>query len=255
MRHILLITSFLFTTLTIFAQEFEQNGIYYNITSTQNLSVEVTRNASKPYSGDIVIPETVTYKERILKVTSIGNSAFENCTMLTSIKLPQTLTTIGYDAFSGCTALTSLIIPATVTTIKNRAFCECVAIKNVTYPNAVPNGIPQDAFSKIQFLGTLHVPSGCKEIFQASSFWNYFSEIEDHTLPEPFVPAAKPAPANKKEKAQQKAEYKQQTLAKVNALDTPKSIAKKYYTSVSKLRKLNKITTSNFRDGQIVRLR
>lgn len=255
MRHILFILTLLLSTFSAFAQEFEQDGIYYNITSTQNLCVEVTRSQNNPYSGDIVIPETVTYKERTLKVTSIGNSAFEQCTKLTSIKLPQTLNTIGYDAFSGCTAMTTIVIPATVTCIKERAFCECLAVKNVTYPNAFPTGVPQNAFSKVQYLGTLHVPSGCKEIFQASPYWNYFAEIEDQTLPEPFVPAAKPAPANKKEKAQQKAEYKQQTLAKVTSVDTPKSIAKKYYTSVSKLRKLNKITATNFRDGQIVRLR
>ncbi len=55
-------------------------------------------------------------------VTSIGDFAFHNCTGLTSIEIPNSVTTIGYYAFSGCSGLTSIEIPNSVTTIGGGAF-------------------------------------------------------------------------------------------------------------------------------------
>ena len=55
-------------------------------------------------------------------VTSIGDNAFENCTNLTNITIPDTVTSIGQEAFSGCTSLTNITIPNTVTSIGDNAF-------------------------------------------------------------------------------------------------------------------------------------
>ena len=56
------------------------------------------------------------------KVTSIGYSAFENRTSLTSVTIPDSVTDIGFQAFHNCTSLKSVTIPASVTTIDNYAF-------------------------------------------------------------------------------------------------------------------------------------
>ena len=55
-------------------------------------------------------------------VTSIGNSAFENCTGLTSITIPDSVTSIGNSAFEDCTSLTSITISDSVINIRERAF-------------------------------------------------------------------------------------------------------------------------------------
>ena len=58
-------------------------------------------------------------------VTSVGKSAFQNCTALTGIVLPDSVTAIGSYAFRGCSALTGATIPASVTSLGANAFAEC----------------------------------------------------------------------------------------------------------------------------------
>ena len=62
-------------------------------------------------------------------LTSIGNSAFEGCKKLTSVKIPKSVLTIGGKAFYGCNKLTSVNIPAEVETIGPGAFSACAALE------------------------------------------------------------------------------------------------------------------------------
>ena len=112
------------------AQEFEVDGIKYNVTSTTDpLTVEVVRNG---YSGDIVIPEKVEYETKNYSVTSIGYCAFNDCSGLTSVTIPNSVTSIGISAFYNCSGLTSVTIPSSVTSIEVRAFSGC---SGLTYMN------------------------------------------------------------------------------------------------------------------------
>ena len=89
------------------------------------------------YSGDIVIPESVTYNGKTYKVTSIGNNAFWGCSSLTSVTMPNTLTSIGYNAFYGCGSLTSITIPESVAGIGTCAFSGCKGLTTMAIPNKV----------------------------------------------------------------------------------------------------------------------
>jgi len=64
-------------------------------------------------------------------VTSIGDNAFESCTGLTSVTIPSSVTSIGINAFTVCTGLTSIIIPSSVTSIGNYAFSSCTSLTNI----------------------------------------------------------------------------------------------------------------------------
>ena len=80
--------------------------IYYTYIGSTELAVSYRGSYmsaySNEYSGNIVIPESVTYNGQTYPVTSIGDFAFYNCSGLTNITIPNSVTYIGSGAFSGC---------------------------------------------------------------------------------------------------------------------------------------------------------
>ncbi len=131
------------------AYDFMVDGLCYNRNS-DGTSVTVTyQTPSYPrytdLSGDLTIPEMVTYSGTTYSVTTIGKEAFSHCRDLTSVTIPNSVTTIGNDAFYGCSGLTSVTIPNSVTTIGSVAFYGCSGLTSVTIPNSVTT-IGSDAF-------------------------------------------------------------------------------------------------------------
>ena len=132
--------------------KFEDKGITYEIyeTTTDNgnvtgSKVRVVAGAEK-YSGDIIIPEKVTYKDVDYTVCEIGNNAFDQCTGLTSIKLPNSVTTIEQSAFSTCTNLSSVELSDALVSIGKYAFSNCTKLERITLPNSLQE-IKDNAFS------------------------------------------------------------------------------------------------------------
>ena len=70
-------------------------------------------------------------------VTTIGKSAFRDCSSLTSVTIPDSVTTIGDVAFAWCSSLTSVTIPDSVTTIGDVAFRNCDSLTSVTIGDSV----------------------------------------------------------------------------------------------------------------------
>ena len=137
----LLIATLLMSVQMATAYDFEEGGIYYNVnedSTTVTVTYETTDYNS--YSGDVVIPETVTHEGVTYIVTVIGDEAFKNCEELTSIVMPNTITAIGKkngQSFFYCTALTSIVIPDNVQRICAHAFYGCIGLKSVTIGKSV----------------------------------------------------------------------------------------------------------------------
>ena len=117
--------------------EFTVDGIRYYYTNEDDDEVSVTYSSSGKYSGNIVIPSTVTYNGKQYTVTKIGTGAFRNCTGLTAVTLPNAMTSIGRNAFRDCTGLTTVTISNSVTSIGSYAFYGCTGLTEVTIPNAM----------------------------------------------------------------------------------------------------------------------
>lgn len=162
------------------ANDAEIGGIYYNFSNGEATVTYKGDNGAtaNTYSGDVVIPETVTFEGVVYKVTCIGGYAFYNCKELTSVIIPDGVTSIG-DAEGGytfykCTSLTRIDIPYTVTRLGDGTFYNCTALADIyCYADEIPStgnyvfyGLPADA--------TLHVPVSD---YKNAKPWSGFANI------------------------------------------------------------------------------
>ena len=173
--------------------------IYYKYING-GTELEVT---SGGYSGVVNIPSQVTYQGETMSVTSIGEGAFEGCTGLTSVSIPNSVASIGYGAFHGCSGLTSIvvksgntcydsrdncnaiietatgtlifgcqttIIPNSVTSIGDYAFHGCTGLTSMTIPNSV-TFIGEYAFSRCSGLTSITIGSNVRTIGKRAFYY------------------------------------------------------------------------------------
>ena len=157
-------------------------GIYYNRIDEDEVEVTYSQNGDGgKYTGNIVIPSTITVKDKVYSVTAIGNNAFYGCTALASIVIPNSVTSIGSDAFNGCSALADATIPNSVTIIGNHAFYNCSVLAGVTIPNSVTI-IGNHAFHGCSALTSVAIPSSVTSL--GIAVFSICSSLESITVAE-----------------------------------------------------------------------
>ena len=139
-KKLLILLLVMFANIGTMFASIQIDGIWYLFSSNKaTVTYQGSTYSSYPdeYSGDIVIPASVTYNNVTYSVTSIGNEAFRNCATLTSVTIPNSVTSIGKRAFQYCTDLTSITIGNSVTSIGEEAFYGCSGLTSITIPNSV----------------------------------------------------------------------------------------------------------------------
>jgi hypothetical protein len=131
---VIIVCGIIFMFSTAFA--LQSGDFYYTVSGNT-----VTIVAYSCPGGAAVIPAAIDG----LTVIGIGERAFEYCSGLTSVTIPDSVTSIGNYAFYGCTSLTSVTIPDTVASIGNYAFVFCSGLTSVTIGNRVTS-IGEGAF-------------------------------------------------------------------------------------------------------------
>jgi len=144
----------LFLSLAIRGQAQQFGDFSYESSGTE---VTVTRYTGP--GGAVTIPESIQGQP----VTSIGGRAFEFCTKVTSIVLPDSVTSIGNDAFSGCFGLTSIVIPNSVTSIGKGAFFNCTSLTSMEIPDSVTS-IGDRVFAGCTSLTSIVIPDSVTRI-------------------------------------------------------------------------------------------
>lgn len=99
-----------------YSHDFECNGIYYRIVDDISDIVKVTykgkdwESYDHEYSGTVVIPDSLTYRNRTYRVTEIDDYAFSGCNKMTSVSIPASVWHIGLGAFDWCEGLKEIHI-------------------------------------------------------------------------------------------------------------------------------------------------
>lgn len=121
--------------VTASAHDFEVDGIYYNILSETEKTVQVTYQGdnwmSAAYKGSVTIPSIVTYNDKTFSVIGIGYKAFSNCNSLTHVEIPNGISSIAPEAFHN-TKISSISIPKSVIDIQKGALGGIISLNSIT---------------------------------------------------------------------------------------------------------------------------
>ena len=98
MKKFFLLLTLLCLSLSARAHDAEVNGIFYNLDIVNGTATVTGYN--NVYSGDVVIPKTVTDNGITYSITSLGDYCFQGCSSLTSITIPNSVTSVGEWCFS-----------------------------------------------------------------------------------------------------------------------------------------------------------
>ena len=123
--------------LSVAAYDFLEGGIYYNVSGSEATVTYRDKNTGD-YTGNVVIPESVTHNGITYAVTAIGSSAFSYSYNMNSVEISNTIKTIGDHAFTFCTGLTNVVVPNSVESLGRCVFHSCSGLRTAVVGNSVP---------------------------------------------------------------------------------------------------------------------
>ncbi len=102
-------------------------------------------------AGELIIPDSIYG----VPVVEIGEMAFYDCKLITSIKIPNSVTTINESSFNYCESLRTIEIPDSVTTIVNNPFLACYKLESINVSSGNPEFSSQNGILFNKDLSTL----------------------------------------------------------------------------------------------------
>ena len=142
---------------------FSSTGIYSNESNWENDVLYISNcliEAKDNISGSYTIKDNT----RLL-----ADQAFNGCSSLTSITIPNSVTSIGINAFRVCSSFTTITIPNSVTSIGNRAFDGCSSLNTIYVEATTPSTLGYNVFTNTPS-PACYIPCGTLTAYEASDW-------------------------------------------------------------------------------------
>lgn len=124
--------------LPLHAASEKVGNLYYEVDATNKTATVVKHNSYNNLTGNLVIPSKITHNSEEYTVTTVGESAFSDCSNLNgTLSLPSTIKRIEDSAFSRCNLTGNLEIPETCEYIGISAFSSTVFTGDIVIPSKV----------------------------------------------------------------------------------------------------------------------
>ncbi len=161
--------------------KFVVDGIYYTVTSGNNVSVTFRDSPSFcSYYGEVNVPETVTYRGVTYTVTAVGESAFRECSTTDRalfVKLPNTVQTIETYGFY-MSNLVNIELGSKLASIGGLAFVGTESTLHIINCHAMNTpSIQLNTFSQEHFDNTiLWIPRMAYGRYTSANNWKKFNQ-------------------------------------------------------------------------------
>ncbi len=157
---------------SVWADEFKKGPLTFKFTPGETTCSVIKCDTLA--SGKVTVPKKIKCDGKTYMVTSIERRAFEKCTSMTSIKLPEGLISIEGSAFEGCTSLSSIPFPKSLTDIGYDAFEGCTSLTSITLPEGI-SGIRNWGVPAI----TVTIPKNLTYIENLWGFYSGFANLKE----------------------------------------------------------------------------
>lgn len=149
------------------------DGIVYllNPSSAVIKGIDPAGGSHEASGGVITIASSVSFNGKDYPVVSVGENAFQNCSDIVSVRLPESVHTIGARAFEGCTNLREINLPSDI-----KRIYECI-LDNTAWMEAQPDGLVRLGPAAITWKGTMAANSAFEipddiSLIADYCFWN-----------------------------------------------------------------------------------
>lgn len=155
MKHILTLTTAIFTAATCLARDFDYDGMTFTVLDETARTCSLTSGSGK--SGVVNVGPTASDGADNFTVTAIGKYAFMQNTGITAVTLPNTVTKMDTGVFNKCRSLTSATLPTAISGIADYTFGNCPGLVEIVIPESVTE-IGENAFYNCTKLTSVTLP-------------------------------------------------------------------------------------------------
>jgi len=153
--------------------QFSEGGVRYELWDFNDFSSETYYVVR--FVDNILTTVNILSNIDGIPVKKIGIHAFQNCYLLTSVVIPDSIISIDDNTFTNCVNLISITIPASVMIIGNNVFNGCEKLASVTILNISPPVLGTSTFNNTHPSLLIRVPIGSVDAYKTAPRWSTFS--------------------------------------------------------------------------------